>query len=79
MLLDDIHGPEDLKKLDDHELQKLASEIRQFIIEKTSEYGGHLASNLGVVELTIGLYLALDLPEDKIVFVVQGFHRDIPV
>ena len=49
MLLDDIHGPEDLKKLDDHELQKLASEIRQFIIEKTSEYGGHLASNLGVV------------------------------
>ena len=68
MLLDDIHGPEDLKKLNDHQLRKLASEIRQFIIEKTSEYGGHLASNLGVVELTIGLYLALDLPKDKIVW-----------
>ncbi|HCS68081.1 MAG TPA: 1-deoxy-D-xylulose-5-phosphate synthase, partial [Oribacterium sp.] len=68
MLLDDIHGPEDLRKLNDQQLTELASEIRQFIIEKTSEYGGHLASNLGVVELTIGLYLALDLPKDKIVW-----------
>lgn len=68
MLLDDIHGPADLKKLNDKELQQLASEIRKFIIEKTSEYGGHLASNLGVVELTIGLFRALDLPKDKIVW-----------
>jgi len=68
MLLDDIHGPEDLKKLDDKQLDQLASEIRQFIIDKTSEYGGHLASNLGVVELTIGLYRALDMPHDKIVW-----------
>ncbi len=68
MLLDDIHGPEDLKGLNDKQLNQLASEIRQFIIDKTSEYGGHLASNLGVVELTIGLYRALDLPHDKIVW-----------
>ncbi len=68
MLLDDIHGPKELKELNDQQLTALADEIRQFIIEKTSEYGGHLASNLGVVELTIGLFLALDLPKDKIVW-----------
>lgn len=68
MLLDDIYGPQDLKRLDENQLNQLASEIRQFIIEKTSEYGGHLASNLGVVELTIGLYRALDLPKDKVVW-----------
>ena len=68
MLLDRIHGPEDLRGLSQGELEKLAGEIRRFIIEKTSIYGGHLASNLGVVELTIGLYLALDLPRDKIVW-----------
>ena len=68
MLLDSIHGPEDLKKLSEAQLKELAREIRKFIIEKTSVYGGHLASNLGVVELTIGLYLALDLPKDKIVW-----------
>lgn len=68
MLLDDIRGPEALKELNDQQLTELASEIRQFIIGKTSEYGGHLASNLGVVELTIGLFLALDLPKDKIVW-----------
>lgn len=68
MLLDNIHGPEDLKGLSDNELRELAGEIRNFIIQKTSELGGHLASNLGVVELTIGLFLALDLPKDKIVW-----------
>ncbi len=68
MLLDTIHGPEDLRGLTPKELDQLAGEIRKFIIEKTAEYGGHLASNLGVVELTIGLYLALDLPKDKIVW-----------
>ena len=68
MLLDRIHGPEDLRGLSQGELEELAGEIRRFIIEKTSIYGGHLASNLGVVELTIGLYLALDLPRDKIVW-----------
>ncbi len=68
MFLENIRGPEDLRKLSSRELNALAGEIREFIIEKTSQYGGHLASNLGVVELTIGLYLALDLPRDRIVW-----------
>ncbi|MGP1588575.1 MAG: 1-deoxy-D-xylulose-5-phosphate synthase [Oribacterium sp.] len=68
MLLEEIHGPEDLKGLSVQELTALSAEIRQFIIEKTAEYGGHLASNLGVVELTIGLYRALNLPTDKLVW-----------
>lgn len=57
-----------MKALSDKELKELAADIRRFIIEKTSQTGGHLASNLGVVELTIGLFLALDLPKDKIIW-----------
>lgn len=68
MLLDKIHGSEDLRGLSEQELEELAKEIRGFILTKTSEYGGHLASNLGVVELTISLYRALNLPEDKLVW-----------
>ncbi len=68
MLLENIRGTSDLKKLSMEELDILAGEIRQFIIEKTSIYGGHLGSNLGVVELTIALHYVLDLPEDKIVW-----------
>lgn len=68
MLLEKINGPEDIKKLNDEEIKALAEEIRSFLIEKISHTGGHLASNLGVVELTIALYLALDLPKDKIIW-----------
>ena len=68
MILEKINGPEDVKKLDSEELEKLAQEIRTFLIEKISHTGGHLASNLGVVELTIALYRALDLPKDKIIW-----------
>ena len=68
MLLEQINGPEDLKKLTIRQANLLAKEIREFIIEKTSHTGGHLASNLGVVELTIGLFRALDLPKDKIIW-----------
>ena len=67
-MLEEIRSPEDLKVLDPGKYSALAEEIRQFLIEKVSEHGGHLASNLGVVELTIALHLALDLPEDKIVW-----------
>lgn len=67
-MLEEIRTPEDLKSLDPGKYPALAEEIRQFLIEKVSEHGGHLASNLGVVELTIALHLALDLPEDKIVW-----------
>lgn len=68
MLLENIRGTSDLKQLSIDELTILADEIRHFIIEKTSEYGGHLASNLGVVELTIALHYVLNLPDDKIVW-----------
>ena len=55
-LLDQIDGQNDIKKLSQEELKDLAEEIRQFLISKVSKTGGHLASNLGVVELTIALH-----------------------
>ncbi len=63
-----IHGPEDLKKLPDAALPALAAEIREEMIGTVSKNGGHLASNLGVVELTIALLRVFDSPRDKIVW-----------
>lgn len=68
MILEKIQSPEEVKKLDLEELELLAQEIREFLLEKISHTGGHLASNLGVVELTIALFLAFDLPKDKVVW-----------
>ena len=68
MVLGKINQVNDIKKLDKDELSLLAAEIRQFLIEKISVTGGHLASNLGVVELTMALHLAFSLPEDKIIW-----------
>lgn len=68
MILDKINGPEDIKKLNKQELDVLSQEIRDFLLEKISNIGGHLASNLGVVELTMAIYLAFDLPKDKVVW-----------
>jgi 1-deoxy-D-xylulose-5-phosphate synthase len=68
MILDMINGPEDIKKLDKQQLDILSQEIRDFLLEKISTIGGHLASNLGVVELTMAIYLAFDLPKDKVVW-----------
>lgn len=67
-MLEQINGPEDIKGLSKEELEVLASEIRGFLIEKTSVRGGHLASNLGVVELTMAMFLTFDLPKDKIIW-----------
>ena len=67
-ILDRIHKPDDLKKLNLLEKNKLAEEIREYILEVVSKNGGHLASNLGVVELTIALHSVFDLPQDKIVW-----------
>ena len=67
-LLDQIEGPGDIKKLSPNEWDSLAEEIRRFLVRKVSMTGGHLASNLGTVELTMALHLALDLPNDKIVW-----------
>ena len=68
MLLDKIEKANDIKKIDKSDYGELAEEIRQFLIEKISVTGGHLGSNLGAVELTMALHLALNLPEDKIIW-----------
>ena len=68
MVLEMIRQANDIKKLNDEQLKLLAEEIRQFLIEKISWTGGHLASNLGVVELTMALHLTLDFPEDKLIW-----------
>ena len=68
MALEKIQKANDIKNLQPEELKILADEIRQFLIEKISVTGGHLASNLGVVELTMALHLVFDLPEDKIIW-----------
>lgn len=68
MVLEKINQVNDIKKLDRGELPLLAEEIRDFLINKISVSGGHLASNLGVVELTMALHLTLDLPEDKLIW-----------
>jgi 1-deoxy-D-xylulose-5-phosphate synthase len=68
MILDKINQPNDIKKIPLEEFPQLAGEIRQFLIESLSKTGGHLASNLGVVELTMALHNVLDLPEDKIIW-----------
>jgi 1-deoxy-D-xylulose-5-phosphate synthase len=68
MLLDKIKSPKDLKKLKIKQLNQLALEIRKFLLENVSKTGGHLASNLGVVELTIALHRYLDCPFDKLIF-----------
>lgn len=67
-LLGRIQAPGDVKRLQESELPALCEEIRQFLIESVSATGGHLSSNLGVVELTVALHRALDLPQDKILF-----------
>ena len=66
--LDKINSPEDLKKLNINEMEELADEIRQFLIKSISKTGGHLASNLGVVELTLALHKVFDSPKDKLIW-----------
>lgn len=67
-LLEDINSPTDIHALTDKELNELSDEIRSFLIDKVSKTGGHLSSNLGVVELTLSLYKIFNFEEDKIVW-----------
>ena len=71
MDLTKIKDPSFLKELTEKELNDLAKDIRQFIIESVSQTGGHLSSNLGIVELTIALHYVFNSPEDKIFFDVM--------
>ena len=68
MILDTINKANDIKKVPVEELPQLAGEIREFLIEHISRTGGHLASNLGTVELTMAMHLSFNLPEDKLVW-----------
>ena len=68
ILLEKINEVNDIKNIEKEQLPELAQEIRDFLIENISKTGGHLASNLGVVELTMALHLAFDLPKDKIIW-----------
>ena len=68
MVLEKINHPNDIKNLKKEELPLLADEIREFLIRTISESGGHLASNLGVVELTMAMHLVFDLPKDKMIW-----------
>lgn len=67
-MLERIQKENGIKKLNSEELECLAGEVREFLVEKVSKTGGHLASNLGVVELTMALHLICDLPKDKIIW-----------
>lgn len=67
-LLDGINSPSDLRKLNKDDIPALSREIRDFLVESTRERGGHLASNLGVVELTLAMHTVFDSPKDHIIF-----------
>ena len=67
-VLDKIHSPEDIKQLDLSQLQSLANEIREFLIENIQKTGGHLAPNLGTIEMTIAMHYVFDTPRDSFVF-----------
>ncbi len=67
-ILERVHGPEDIRRLSMKESKQLANEIREFLLEHVSKTGGHLSSNLGVVELTIALHQVFQTPKDQIVW-----------
>ena len=67
-LLAGIHSPADLKALSKKELPRLAAELRDYLVFRVGENGGHLASNLGVVELTLALHRIFDVPRDHMIF-----------
>ena len=67
-LLSNIHTPDDLKKLDKSQLLQVCNELRQFIIDCVSVYGGHFGASLGVVELTVALHYVLNTPDDQLVW-----------
>ena len=67
-LLTSINGPEDLRQLDKKQLPQLAEELRALIVESVQQTGGHISSNLGVIELTLALHYVFNTPEDRLVW-----------
>jgi len=76
MLLETINSPEDIKRLNSNELQTLADETRQCLLQKVSEHGGHVGPNLGMVEATVALHYVFHSPKDKFIFDVS--HQSYP-
>ena len=74
--LNDINFPSDLRKLSEHDLQKVSDEVREEMISAVSETGGHLGAGLGVVELTVALHYVFDTPNDKLIWDVG--HQSYP-
>ena len=70
-ILNKINSPEDVKKLSNDELEGLASEIREVLLKKLSEHGGHFGPNFGMVEAIIAMHYVFNSPKDKIVFDVS--------
>ena len=68
MILDRITSPEDVKKLNMEEVAVLCGELREFLVDSVSRTGGHLASNLGAVELTVAIHRVFDTSRDRLVF-----------
>lgn len=76
MYLENIHSPKDIKGLNTQQLQTLAGEIREGILNRVSNHGGHVGPNLGFVEATIALHYVFNAPDDKFVFDVS--HQSYP-
>ena len=68
MILETIHSPADVKALPERQLDQLCAELREFLVQSVSQTGGHLASNLGVVELTVAIHRVFDTASDRLVF-----------
>ncbi len=68
MILENIHSPADVKALDKSQLEPLCRELRTFLVNSVSRTGGHLASNLGAVELTVAIHRVFDTSRDRLVF-----------
>ena len=68
--LSNIHSPDDVKKISENEIDSLSAEIREELVRIVSQNGGHLASNLGLVELTVAIHRVFDTPKDHIIFAV---------
>ena len=67
-LLENINSPEDLKKLDETQIDPLCNQIRSFLVDNVERTGGHLASNLGATELSVAIHRVFDSPKDHIIF-----------
>jgi len=75
-LLDTLESPDDLRRLERGQLQCVAAELRDFLLESVSQSGGHLAAGLGTVELTVAIHYVFDTPEDKLIWDVG--HQAYP-